>query len=529
MTEVQHKKCPFCDSSDAFCYNTENGMFKCYSCGTVPSQEGGKCFDGETLVPFTDRYEPEEGMSLEPYIPEDYRGIKASTMEKAGVYFTSHDGKETVHYPYTNGTKHRELPKSIRNTGKMDTFFGQDDYNAGANITITEGEEDRLSVIQMMGDWPTVSVPGATPSKDFWENARLYLSNFEQIKLSIDNDPAGDALAEKFYRMFPGKVYRVNHGQYKDANDFLKASAGKTYKTSWWNAQKIKPDSLLCTADDFLNLYDETPHYEYFETGIPELDKKMLGIHKGAFTVILAETGLGKTEVMRYLEYQCLSKTDYTIATCHGEETPLRSVLGLVSYDIGANVTRKDLIDSGNYEAQVKESIRNLTKNERLYQFSVKVDEGIDDIIDQVRFLATAMGVDYIFLEPIQDFVSAANTSEKESLLTDLSNKLKRLAPELNVGIVVIAHANKDGEAKYCASIIQAAAYEIRIERDVDAEDADERNSTKVFVGRKNRTGGGSGPAGHLQFDLDTYTLTPDMGPKEPVFDNTKTGKEIGF
>jgi replicative DNA helicase len=254
----------------------------------------------------------------------------------------------------------------------------------------------------------------------------------------------------------------------------------------------------------------------------------MLGIHKGAFTVVLAETGLGKTELFRYLEYQCLKNTKYTIATCHGEETPLRSLLGLVSYEIGANVTRKDLIDAGNYEAQVKEGIRNLTRDERLYQFSIRVSDGVDEIIDQVRFLATAMEVDFIFLEPIQDFVSASNTSEKESLLTDLSNKLKRLAPELNVGIVVIAHANKDGEAKYCASIIQSAAYEIRLERDVDNEDPDVRNTTQLFIGRKNRTGGGSGPAGRLYFDKETYMLTPDLGPQEPVMDHSSS-TVVGF
>jgi 5S rRNA maturation endonuclease (ribonuclease M5) len=122
------------------------------------------------------------------------------------------------------------LPKQIKISGKVDKFYGQDDYTSGKNITITEGEEDRLSVIEMMGDWPAVSVPGATPSKDFWENARQYLQNFEKIVLSVDSDEPGDKLADKFYRMFPGKVYRVNHGKYKDANDFLKAGAEAEYK-----------------------------------------------------------------------------------------------------------------------------------------------------------------------------------------------------------------------------------------------------------------------------------------------------------
>jgi len=518
MTEITHVPCPFCNSTDAFTYNTESGMFKCYSCEAKPSSKGGRCYDGKTLVPWheQDNLIEEEGYSVTPYVPEKYRGIKGSVLEDHGAYFTKDpDGNETVHYQYPNGTKHRTLPKSIKVSGKMDAFFGQDEYNGGRQITIVEGEEDRLSVIQIMGDYPCVSVPSASPSKDFWHNARQYLSNFEKIVLSVDNDEAGDKLAEKIYRLFPGKTYRVNHGKYKDANEFLQQGEGGLYKTSWWNAQKIKPDNLRSSAEDFLKLYHDTPDYEYFPTGIEELDEKIMGIHKGAFTVILAPTGIGKTEFMRYLEYQALSTSDYAIGICHLEETPLRSVLGLVSYHLGENLTRKDIVEEKEAEALVEQAITELTKDEKLYQFQIKVDDTTDDLVEQIRFLVTAMGVDYIFLEPAQDIVSG-NTTEKESLLTDMTNKLKRLAPEINVGIVVIAHANEDGDAKYCKSIVQGAAFEIVLDRDPDAEDKYERNRMHVRVGRKNRTGGGSGPAGALTFDMDTYMLTPELGPQEP-------------
>jgi len=254
----------------------------------------------------------------------------------------------------------------------------------------------------------------------------------------------------------------------------------------------------------------------------------MLGIHKGAFTVVLAPTGIGKTEFMRYLEWQCFEHGEYSYALCHLEETQLRSILGLVSYDLRQNLTRKDLIENSGRENDVLQSMRNLTRDERVYQFSVRTDDTVDDMIDNIRFLVNAMGVDYIFLEPIQDIVTG-DVSNKESLLTDLTNKLKRLAPELNVGIVVIAHANDDGEAKYCRSIVQGAAYEIKLDRNPDAEDETERNTMNVYVGRKNRTGGGSGYAGALTFDRDTYMLTPEVGPDEPVFDSTEVAQGIGF
>ena len=515
MTEHSHRPCPFCPSSDGFSYSTETGLFRCFVCEASPKSKRGLCFDGNTLTEFKDQQKQEEvGITLEPYY-RHYRSIPEKIYEKFGVYFTKLGDKESMHYTYPNATKTRQLPKYFTAQGTLDHFFGQEDYNGGKIITITEGELDRLSVITMMGDWPCVSVPSANPSKSFWANAREYLGNFEKIVLSIDNDEPGDALVDKFFKLFPGKVYRVNHGKYKDANEFLEAGDGQEYKTAWFNAQKVKPDGINTTAEDFLKVYDETPNYEYFKTGIEGLDQKMLGIHKGAFTMILAPSGYGKTEVFRYLEYQCYQTNKYSFAFCHGEETELRSLLGLASYDLQTNVIRKDLIEDKGLDTEVRNSLKKFGESERLYQFKIPVGAEIDGIVDEIRFLATAMGVDFFFIEPIQDFV-VGNTTEKENKLTDLANTMKRMASELNIGIIIIAHANEDGDAKYCKSLTQSAAYEILLDRDVDSEDVEERNRTYVSVGRKNRTGGGSGPCGSLTFSLDSFTLTPDSGSVEP-------------
>jgi len=468
-------------------------------------------------------------MSLEPYIPEDYRGIKASTMEKAGVYFTLHDGKETVHYPYTNGTKHRELPKSIRNTGKMDTFFGQDDYNAGANITITEGEEDRLSVIQMMGDWPTVSVPGATPSKDFWENARLYLSNFEQIKLSIDNDPAGDALAEKFYRMFPGKVYRVNHGQYKDANDFLKAGAGKTYKTSWWNAQKIKPELFVSSPDDWEKvLLNETP-YEYIPTPIVALNRKIKGFVKGGITVIKALPGTGKTSAFRFFQHHLIKNSDVKVAVLHMEEMNSTTGRGLVTYELGVNVsTREEAKENGIEESEVISTLKELTKDDRFITFSIDPNNPIEDTLEKIKLCREIYGVDYVFLDHLQRLAYLSGVDNATSGLTYLAVKIVDMTRRDSFSVIAISHVNSDGATKYAKAVEEEAIVVIEMSRNSKAEDPDERDTTYLDV-TKNRPFALTGSAGCLEYDHETTMVREKIGPVEPVFDNTKTGKEIGF
>jgi 5S rRNA maturation endonuclease (ribonuclease M5) len=191
-----------------------------------------------------------------------------------------------------------------------------DKFVAGCSkvLTITEGELDAMSVYQMLTDgsgsglYPVVSLPSATPSKQIWENCKNYLDSFQKIVLSVDNDEAGNSIADRISKLFPNKVYRVAHGKYKDANDFLTNRSMVEFKQAWYNAKKYTPDNVLNTTDQFLKLYDETPELQYVPTGINELDAKILGLMQGHFTVIKAPTGIGKTEIMRYLEYNMIQR-----------------------------------------------------------------------------------------------------------------------------------------------------------------------------------------------------------------------------
>jgi twinkle protein len=375
-------------------------------------------------------------------------------------------------------------------------------------VTITEGELDALSASQMLKSQytnPVVSLPSATPSKKLWENCKDWLGSFEKIVLSVDNDEAGNALADRMARLFPNKIYRVQHGDFKDANDFLQAGKGADFKNLWWKPVKHTPENILNTADQFLKLYDETPEHVYYPTGIQALDDKVLGLMQGHFTVFKAPTGIGKTELMRYMEYSML-KQGVPIAAWHLEETKLRSLLGLVSYEVGDNLTRRDLIEEKEADVLVREAIGNLTKDENFYQFYLGDGQGTDELIDQIRFFSQACDCKFVFFEPIQDVVVGTSEESKEAMLADLSIRLSKLAAELNVGIVTIAHTNENGDPKYCKMIGQRASVIIDLHRDKEAESLEERNTTYLKV-EKNRPCSEEGQAGKLAFNLDTFML----------------------
>ena len=868
MTEIKGA-CPHhgtnTNGSDSYVFNPDKGVGMCHSCGlSTWTDEHGRLWgrpnkqkkavliEGDSNVVEEEEYIVEESNSGGTYKP--MRNISKDTMEFFGVVtYEPEGGRAYQEYVYpSGGIKVRYLPKdfSAKNGFKGDELFGMNLFSAGCSkvVVVTEGELDALSAWQMLqkGSYvnPVVSFPSASPSSKLWEKCKKYLDSFDKIILSVDNDEPGQKLSEQVSEIFPDKTFIMNHGSLKDANDFLQAGLATEYKQAWWNAKKYKPDSILSDSDDYLKLYDDSPDFEYFQTGIKELDEKMLGICKGYVTLIQAETGLGKslapetpvlkysgevvradevqvgdqlmgpdskprnvtnvnlqqgpmyrvtpvkgepfecnsdhilslrhtttkevknvkitdyltwgvtekrmwklyraavdfpmcgpnrptfayavgaylgdgrkqgpelcmgkakqpvidylmdsgnlkpsrmkfergayyigfskdsylwdylsnrtgqsedclsvrrmptsmkrghvetrsailaglldtdgsitpggggveitqksealaddicfvsrslglaaykkskwvngseyfrvgisgdmskipckrlkfqprkqikdvlhtgftveatgegtyrgialdgdhlfllgdftvthnTEFTRYLEWQALNSSEYKIAAMHLEETKLRSLLGLVSYKLGENVTIKKFIDEKGLDQEVRESIAELSETERFITFDFDMQGGHDELIKQVRYLVAAMNVDFIFVEPIQDCVTGT-ASEKESKLSDLITQLSTLASKLNVGIVVVAHQNADGGSMYSSMITKRAAFELLLKRDRDSDNPVEKNRTHVVIGRKNRTGLGQGSAGALDFDLESYTLTPVDPPKEPKVD----------
>ena len=84
--------------------------------------------------------------------------------------------------------------------------------------------------------------------------------------------------------------------------------------------------------------------------------------------------------------------------------------------------------------------------------------------------------------------------------------RLSKLAADLNVGIVTIAHTNEYGDPKYCKMIGQRASVVLDLERDKEADTLEERNTTTITV-QKNRPCSIEGKAGKLRFSTDTFML----------------------
>lgn len=492
-----HLTCHSCGHND--CYTEwDNGVGFCLSCGykTVHKKE----VDVEEQLDF---------------VLKSYRGIDQDVVEKfnvlTGVDKLGNDVQRVYHYtthPKTRIIKTKQFvqPKGAQNI----TLFGQQLWNAGSSkmITVVEGEDDALAAYQMLGKkFPVVAVPGASLSSKLLNAVYEYLNAYETIIVAFDGDDAGDNGAKRLQEAFPNKTYKVSLTKHKDACDYLAAGDEKDFMFAWHNRKKYVPDWDINTSDQFLRVLDEGQDLEYVPTNIEAFDEVALGLMQSALTVFTAPEGIGKTEFMRMLEYNLIEHhPGMPFAYCHMEEPRTRSVLGLASYKLNKNVTRRELITDMD---EVRNAVKDITAGENIHQFHIGVDQEPEILLERIRYYATVCDCKYIFFEPIQDLAHQRNLASEtaEQLLSRISVQLSRIASETGVGIVTIAHQNDNGEIRDCRLIGKQAAVRVDLSRDLMNTDDNIRNTTTLNV-VKNRPVGTTGFAGQLFFNADSFTLT---------------------
>lgn len=493
-----HQPCPECEGSDCASYR-EDGSWYCHGgCGGV-------------------NHQPKERKQVEITSGkfEDVRGIPAKVCEFYGI-LVHYSGEKPVRYAfkYPNNIKYRDFSEKKfwfkeGNKGNQD-LFGPN-FNAGSSkrLYITEGEFDAASLYYAMGQtFPVLSIPSAGVGEKFLKANHAYLSSFQEIVWAGDNDEPGKKAAAKLYAAFPDKFYYVPMSKYKDANEFLQN--GDKEELMWAARKPLRwtPENFYMTEKDFENIFNE-PSCEATVTGIEELDEKCGGIVKGFITLLLAQEGIGKSNLCAFFEACVLSNNpDAKIAACHLEESRSIVVGRLASYVARANLQHLKNDDKKKEEAL--KALSNYYDSERLIIFDMLSEESPYDILNHIRVLKTVYGCDYIFIDHIHQVADQdTGTDEDERRVLDkLSSRIARLCRDLNIAVVLVSHVNDDGKTRSSRMIRKQAGVVLDLTRDTESESMIDRNTTHIKIS-KNRPFGELGPAGTLFYDSETGTLSP--------------------
>lgn len=536
MTEKPHQPCPYiaCGSSDAFSFNYDKGVGQCFSCGQSYPKRGMR---GEVDEGVAERYplkhmdngfvsdrqeqryrEIEEDLMDEgttKFTPDGFRGIRKAVRDFYGCYGNMKDGDlASLVYTYPDKSeKVRYLPKEFatRNGFKSDKLFGMEKFPAGSAkaVTITEGEEDAMSAYQMLGHYPVVSLPSATPSRKLLENCKDWLGSFDKIVLSLDNDGKSDKFAMALMNLFPNKVYALPPQEnLKDANDYLVAGKQKEYKSAWWSSPKYTPAGFVAAPDQWERALREEVPYSYVPTPVGGLNDKIRGFVRGGITVLKALPGTGKTAALHYFQHHLIRNTDCRIALLHMEELKSTTIRSMVTYDIGVNVrTKEDALNNGVDEDTIIKKAREMTDGDRFISFDIDPHDPLESVMECIRVADSVYEVDFIFVDHMQRLAYLAGVESATSALTELAVKMVEITKRRNIGIIAISHVNEQGAAKYAKAIEEEAIIVLEMDRDKFADDPLTRNTTKLTV-TKNRPFALTGDAGELFYDAEKTTVS---------------------
>lgn len=521
---LYHEPCPNCGSSDA-CGVFDDGHRYCYSCCTYfkPTSEG----DGEQVsterkkvskecIPLGDlnitnlnaRKINQDTCSKFKYMTGEYKG---SPCQVANYY---DDNGNIV------GQKLRFPDKSFAVLGKISNrLFGSQLWANGKKIVITEGEIDCLTVSQLQGNkWPVVSIPnGAQAAKKAIEANLEYLDKFDEVILMFDMDDPGRKACEDCAKVLPaGKAFIANL-PLKDPNECLLNGKGSDVLQAIWNAKPYRPDGIVAGVD----LYDKCVTdiddlKDSVEYPWKALQEKTKGVRHGELYVFTSGSGMGKSTILRELEYYFGVQRGELCGIIALEESTRKTGLELMSLRLNKRLLlNPECADESDRSRAFNETIGN--GRFFLYDHFGSLDSS--NLLSKIRYMIVSLGCKRIFLDHISIVVSGMDTDEEggeRKAIDKLMTNLRSLVEETGATMFVVSHLKRPekkgheegaqvslSQLRGSGAIAQLSDMVIGLERNQQGANP---NVLTIRV-LKNRFCGLTGVSGHLKYNTETGRL----------------------
>jgi len=529
-----HCPCDECGSSDGRSYN-EDGSSLCFVCEEFLQGDGDMPDIPETNPAKTNEFPKiQKQLAASNYGPLTDRAITAQTCQRYGVLKDSRDNIIISYHDAEDATqpiaaKIRTPQKKfiIHGDWKKAGLFGQPLFGKGGRyITITEGELDALAAYQMQGSkYPVVSIRnGASGALKDCQAAYEWLDSFDNIIVCFDSDAPGQKAAREVAGLFAGKS-KVVKMELKDAGEYLCKMRSEDFKNAWWNADVFTPDGIVNGRElwDLVNSPMQEPDGSYPWKALNQIT---YGIRRAELVTVTAGSGLGKSQFVREIFYHLLKHSECKMGGLFLEENTKKTALSLMS--MAANkplhLPKIEWNDDGSYtdiipagtEDELREAYTQTLDDGRVFLFDHFGSMDADNIVSRCRFMIKALGVDVLFVDHISIVVSAQSNGDERKAIDEIMTKLRMLVQETNCMMFLVSHlkrpdgkGHEEGAATSLAqlrgsgSIAQLSDMVIGLERDAQAEDELDRNTTRVRV-LKNRFSGETGPVTNLLWDRDT-------------------------
>tara|TARA_R100001244_G_scaffold40908_1_gene36809 strand:- start:9 stop:1661 length:1653 start_codon:yes stop_codon:yes gene_type:complete len=525
--------CPKCGGSDPVSTN-KDGSGHCFSCdahwGNYQSALDGNIVNMDAYKEpntFLNSYTGTFGALTDRNISED-------VARKYGVRVVyNREGQIIKHvYPYYNSneivsTKTRTVSTKgfVVDGGYEGTgLFGEQLFGKGGKyLTITEGECDAMAVYEMFDKkWASVSIKrGAAGAVRDIRDSIEFVEAFDNVIICFDNDKAGREAARKVARIIkPGKARIVSLPTgFKDANIMLEKGQYAQFTRAWWDAKTYTPSGIM----ELSSAKDKWLHREVKKSiayPYEGLNKKLFGMRKNELVTLTGGTGLGKSSFTRELIHYLIKNTEDNVGIIALEENWLRTADGIVAIEANDRIYLEEKRNKYT-EEELTEFFDKIIKKDKVFIHAHLGSNDIDEIFSKLRYMIVGCECSWIVIDHLHMLVSQLTEGDERRGIDNLMNRLRSLVEETGVGMFLVSHLRRAaGEKGHEQGIVVSLSHlkgsqgisqlsdcVIALERNQQAEDPEEANTTKVRV-LKSRYTGDTGLACSLLYDPETGRMS---------------------
>ena len=478
--ELWFKRCPYCgaNSNDTqkFSINLQSGAYKCFrgSCGQQGHfAELARDFGYELadLKPVIYRQLPQKEITVTDKAI-DYLGSRGISADVVRLYritsctnqpnviaFPFFDEKgimQFIKYRNTAFRKGDSGSKEWAEKNAMPILFGMlqaNDYTQP--LILTEGQIDSLSVATA-GIKNAVSVPmGMTNFK--WLNWCLeWMQRFPSIIVFGDYEHGKRTLIDTIQqRLDDMPVYCVREIDYlgeKDANDILRSYGSQAIKKAVENAEPVTAQWI----QPLESVHDvDITAIPKIETGIASLDEVIGGgMAVGQVVLLTGKRGDGKSTLMSQILCNALDQGE-SIFAYSGELTDFHFKAWLNMQLAGAgNLTETtDKFGKKRYSVSTEISEK-ITKwySGRAYIYNngaaFSSESQLMTVADAVEEAVKRYGVRLVAVDNLMTAVTADKQIDLYQMQSNFVGRLKKIAVEYEVVIILVAHPRKQSTQK---------------------------------------------------------------------------------
>lgn len=495
-TELEWKHCPYCGGGDhgdkwTFAISKETGQFICQraSCGVkgafvqlardfgydLPDEKTEyKDFSG-TLNNRPDMWNATDeskaylfGRGIPEEITERYRitTYKGQPKQIVFPFFDDNSNLQCIKYRNAAFAKQKAgTAKGMKEWFEANTrhiLYGMWLCGDDGRLVVTEGQIDALS-LTAAGIPNAVSVPGGAKNFKWVEDCRKFVERFQEIVVFGDCEHGKVTLIDGFCKHFPKskiKVVRVkDYLKCKDANEILQAfedSGDYSYSYELLNqcvinAQDARQLPIKAMSTVEWNYSDDAPK---LKTGFSQLDSTIKGLAFGQLCILTGWSGDGKSN---FASQMCvnIAHQGEKVLIYSGEMSNELVKEQIAFITAGSARISEDLNTDGDTsrhftEESTKDALTKWLDDKGVYIWEdMPIATDSTDTNETANFLyqlemaVSMIRCKFIILDNLMTLLSVSEDKDVYQAQTNLIKKLKTIARQLSVIIMLVAHPRK--------------------------------------------------------------------------------------